>query len=43
MKKFVDNIQATSRKGKESMDNTVNSTEKMSEKINSITYAMKIM
>ncbi|MBC2398583.1 methyl-accepting chemotaxis protein [Clostridium tetanomorphum] len=41
MKKFVDNIQATSRKGKESMDNTVNSTEKMSEKINSITYAMK--
>lgn len=41
MKNFVNNIQHAAREGKHSMDNTIGSTEKMSEKIDLVTDTMK--
>lgn len=41
MRNFVSNIQNTSREGKKSMDNTISSTEKMSKKIDAITYILQ--
>ncbi|WZL72286.1 methyl-accepting chemotaxis protein [Clostridiaceae bacterium 35-E11] len=41
MKNFVNNIQHAAREGKNSMENTIGSTEKMSQKIDLITDTMK--